>query len=121
MSERPSDLPSVPPYPPVAVVGLACRFPGAPDLARFWQNLREGVASIRTLDADELRARGVPEALLVAPGYVRAAPARARHRKLYPRLRRQDARIASFTWHRRSHRASFMAAAACRTAFLMLA
>ncbi|WP_440068652.1 amino acid adenylation domain-containing protein [Streptosporangium sp. OZ121] len=27
---------------PVAVVGLACRFPGAPDKERFWANLLEG-------------------------------------------------------------------------------
>lgn len=30
----------------IAIVGLACRFPGARDAAAFWENLREGVTSI---------------------------------------------------------------------------
>ena len=30
----------------VAVIGMACRFPGAPDLDSFWGNLRDGVESI---------------------------------------------------------------------------
>ncbi|MGW9119937.1 SDR family NAD(P)-dependent oxidoreductase [Streptomyces sp. NPDC055663] len=30
----------------IAVIGVACRFPGAPDPARFWQNLVEGVESV---------------------------------------------------------------------------
>ena len=28
--------------PPIAIVGMACRFPGAPDLAAFWQLLERG-------------------------------------------------------------------------------
>ncbi|MCC6989610.1 MAG: hypothetical protein IT181_11465, partial [Acidobacteria bacterium] len=31
----------------IAVVGMAGRFPGAPDLAAFWRNLREGRESIQ--------------------------------------------------------------------------
>jgi len=27
----------------IAIVGLAGRFPGAPDLETFWRNLRDGV------------------------------------------------------------------------------
>ena len=27
---------------PIAIVGMACRFPGAPDLDAFWQLLVEG-------------------------------------------------------------------------------
>lgn len=30
----------------VAVIGVACRFPGAPDKETFWRNLRDGVDSI---------------------------------------------------------------------------
>ncbi|HEY0781007.1 MAG TPA: polyketide synthase, partial [Thermoanaerobaculia bacterium] len=56
----------------VAVIGLSGRFPGAPDLARFWENLRQGVESITFFSADELRATGVPEAALANPSYVRA-------------------------------------------------
>ena len=73
MAQRPNDVPDAPVSPPVAIIGLACRVPGARDAAAFWQNLREGVPSIRTLTEAELRARGVAEELLTAPGYVRAA------------------------------------------------
>ncbi|PTL76608.1 type I polyketide synthase [Vitiosangium sp. GDMCC 1.1324] len=31
---------------PIAVIGLACRFPGAPDAAAFWRLLREGVDAV---------------------------------------------------------------------------
>lgn len=33
----------------VAVIGMACRFPGAPDYRAFWENLRMGVNSIREI------------------------------------------------------------------------
>ncbi|MEV7559729.1 amino acid adenylation domain-containing protein [Streptomyces sp. NPDC089795] len=56
----------------VAVVGMACRLPGAPDVAAYWDNLRNGVESIRRFTAEELRAGGVPEALLGHPSYIPA-------------------------------------------------
>ncbi|MEM7482575.1 MAG: amino acid adenylation domain-containing protein [Acidobacteriota bacterium] len=56
----------------VAIVGMAGRFPGAPDLGAFWRNLRSGVESIRFFDDDELRAAGVPEELIEHPRYVKA-------------------------------------------------
>jgi len=31
---------------PVAVVGMGCRFPGAPDLAAYWRMIREGLCGI---------------------------------------------------------------------------
>ncbi len=37
---------------PIAVVGLACRFPGAPDPGAFWRLLCDGVDAIRTVPAD---------------------------------------------------------------------
>jgi len=37
---------------PIAVVGMACRFPGAPDLGRFWQNLREARVSFADVPAE---------------------------------------------------------------------
>lgn len=58
----------------VAIVGLACRFPGAPDAAAFWSNLEAGVESIRRLSEADLRDAGVPEELFTRPDYVRAAP-----------------------------------------------
>ena len=57
----------------IAVIGMAGRFPGADDVPSFWRNLREGVESIRQLSDDELRERGVPEATIADPAYVKAA------------------------------------------------
>ncbi|MGB3443600.1 MAG: SDR family NAD(P)-dependent oxidoreductase [Actinophytocola sp.] len=54
----------------VAIVGLACRFPGAMDAAGYWANLRAGVESLAELDRDALRAAGVPAAVLDDPDYV---------------------------------------------------
>ena len=55
---KPDSLPDAKPYPgpegdarkpesltsspPIAIVGMACRFPGAPDLAAFWHLLDSG-------------------------------------------------------------------------------
>lgn len=36
----------------LAIIGLACRFPGAPDARAFWKNLREGVTSISSTPED---------------------------------------------------------------------
>ena len=59
----------------IAVVGMACRLPGAPDVDAFWRNVRDGVESIRSYSIDELRAAGVSSALLGNPHYVpRGAP-----------------------------------------------
>jgi acyl transferase domain-containing protein len=58
----------------IAVIGMAGRFPGAPTIADFWANLRDGVESIRRLTDEELRAAGVPQAALDDPAYVRACP-----------------------------------------------
>jgi acyl transferase domain-containing protein/acyl carrier protein len=59
---------------PVAVVGMACRLPGARDVEEFWRNLVGGTESVSFFDEDELRAAGVTEAELADPDYVRAAP-----------------------------------------------
>lgn len=56
---------------PIAVVGLSCRFPGAPDAEAFWANLRGGVRAIRELTPEELAARGVPEEIYNGPDYRR--------------------------------------------------
>jgi amino acid adenylation domain-containing protein/non-ribosomal peptide synthase protein (TIGR01720 family) len=57
---------------PIAIVGMAGRFPGAGTIEDFWDNLRRGVESIRFFDAAELAAAGVPAELLADPRYVRA-------------------------------------------------
>ncbi|HLX08049.1 MAG TPA: type I polyketide synthase, partial [Thermoanaerobaculia bacterium] len=56
----------------VAIVGLAGRFPGARDLAQFWENLRAGVESIAILSDEDLVAAGVPPAVRNDARYVRA-------------------------------------------------
>ena len=37
---------------PVAIVGMGCRFPGAPDLDSFWQMLVEGRSGVGEVPAD---------------------------------------------------------------------
>jgi phthiocerol/phenolphthiocerol synthesis type-I polyketide synthase E len=56
----------------IAIIGMAGRFPGAPDVAAFWRNIRDGVESVTPFTDDELRARGVPAADLADPAYVKA-------------------------------------------------
>ncbi|GAC13699.1 hybrid non-ribosomal peptide synthetase/type I polyketide synthase [Aliiglaciecola lipolytica] len=42
----------------IAVVGMACRFPGANNADAFWQNLKNGVESIQRFSQQELIALG---------------------------------------------------------------
>jgi phthiocerol/phenolphthiocerol synthesis type-I polyketide synthase E len=66
--------PNPPEFPPtaVAVIGMAGRFPGSPNVDAFWRNLRDGVEGITHFTVDELRAEGVREEVLALPNYVRA-------------------------------------------------
>ncbi|MGR6919607.1 SDR family NAD(P)-dependent oxidoreductase [[Actinomadura] parvosata] len=54
----------------IAVVGLACRFPGAPDADAYWELLRDGREGLTRFTDDELAARGVPGRLRAHPGFV---------------------------------------------------
>jgi len=56
---------------PIAIVGMAGRFPGAADLHQLWSNLTEGVESTTFFDPAELDP-SVPKALANDPRYVRA-------------------------------------------------
>src|SRR5438552_12925077 len=47
---------------PIAIIGMACRFPGAADLRGFWCLLREGVDAIREVPADRWDPRLFPDA-----------------------------------------------------------
>src|SRR3989441_4155482 len=58
----------------IAIVGMAGRFPGARDVRQFWNNLRNGVESIRRLSDEELLAAGVRPEDIANPDYVKAAP-----------------------------------------------
>lgn len=64
-------LPS-PPVSEVAIVGMACRFPGARNVDEFWRNLVDGVESISFFSDEELRAAGVPNSLVDSPNYIKA-------------------------------------------------
>ncbi|MDF0674703.1 MAG: SDR family NAD(P)-dependent oxidoreductase [Nitrospira sp.] len=55
----------------IAVIGLACRFPGSYDSTAFWTNLRDGVESITALSEEDLRSAGVQARLRQDPSYVR--------------------------------------------------
>jgi FkbM family methyltransferase len=56
----------------IAVVGMAGRFPGAPDLDAYWRNLCNGTESITFFTREELRAVGVEPSVLDDPRYVPA-------------------------------------------------
>jgi len=56
----------------IAVVGLAGRYPGAQNVAEFWENLRDGVESISTFSDHELEASGIDRQQLLDPNFVRA-------------------------------------------------
>ena len=70
----------------IAVIGMAGRFPGARDLAEYWNNLRDGVESLTQLTDQQLEASGIDPALLRDPEYVKAA-------FLVPEMDMFDARV----------------------------
>ena len=55
---------------PIAVIGLACRLPGAADVDEFWRNLADGAESIRRSTLEEHAALGVPPDELGDPYFV---------------------------------------------------
>jgi acyl transferase domain-containing protein len=57
----------------IAVIGMACRLPGAKDVNAFWSNIREGVESISFFSDEELIAQGIDASLVRAQNYVKAA------------------------------------------------
>ncbi|MFD2767146.1 SDR family NAD(P)-dependent oxidoreductase [Micromonospora eburnea] len=59
---------------PIAVVGMACRVPGAKDVNEFWHNLVAGVESVTWFDRAHQLALGVPEHEVDDPHFVPAAP-----------------------------------------------
>ncbi|MGH9214567.1 MAG: SDR family NAD(P)-dependent oxidoreductase [Acidimicrobiales bacterium] len=60
---------------PIAIVGLACRVPGAGDARQLWRNLVDGVESLRWYSREEQAALAVPPETLDDPNYVSAAMA----------------------------------------------
>jgi phthiocerol/phenolphthiocerol synthesis type-I polyketide synthase E len=54
----------------IAIIGLACRVPGAGDSTEFWRNLAGGVESLQVCTLEEQAALGVPEHWLNDPYFV---------------------------------------------------
>ncbi|XTZ15071.1 type I polyketide synthase [Micromonospora echinospora] len=55
---------------PIAIVGLACRLPKAPDPGAFWELLRDGVEAVGEPPADRWRDVGEPPAEVRRAGYL---------------------------------------------------
>ncbi|GCE13512.1 type I polyketide synthase [Tengunoibacter tsumagoiensis] len=55
----------------IAIIGMSGRFPDAPDLDQFWQNIRDGIESIRDLTDADLLASGVSPTVFHKANYVR--------------------------------------------------
>ena len=58
----------------IAVIGMACRFPGADSLDQFWHNLREGVESVTFFSEQDIQTAGIDPQLAEHPQYVKASP-----------------------------------------------
>lgn len=58
--------------PPVAIIGMALRFPGSPDVGSYWRNLLAGVESVRRFSTAELLAAGESAKAVSSPNYVPA-------------------------------------------------
>ena len=57
----------------IAIVGLACRFPGARTADEFWRRLRDGTELITLLSDEEIEPSLVDPASTAEPNYVKAA------------------------------------------------
>ncbi|MBD2355236.1 SDR family NAD(P)-dependent oxidoreductase [Tolypothrix sp. FACHB-123] len=56
----------------IAIIGMAGRFPGAKNIAEFWQNLSSGVESISYFTNEELTAAGINSSFLKDKNYVKS-------------------------------------------------
>lgn len=56
----------------IAIIGMACRMPGAADTKKFWENLKSGVNSISTFTDEELLEAGVAPDVFQSPQYVKS-------------------------------------------------
>jgi acyl transferase domain-containing protein len=56
----------------IAIIGMTGRFPGAKDMEEFWENLKNGVESVRFFNREQLIAAGIDDYLLDNPKFVAA-------------------------------------------------
>ncbi len=60
------------PQEPIAVIGLTCRFPDAPNIDKYWTNLLERVESVRPLNDEDMMNQGIDPSLIRQSGYINA-------------------------------------------------
>ena len=70
VTEAPRDRGSREPREPIAIVGIACRFPKAPDPEAFWRLLRDGVDAITEVPRDRWDTAALFDPDTAAPGKV---------------------------------------------------
>ena len=58
----------------IAVIGMACRFPGANDIETFWNNLITGTESISQFTAKQVIDGGISAELATHQNYIKASP-----------------------------------------------
>lgn len=56
----------------IAVIGMACRFPGASNVNEYWENLKNGVDSISVFSEEELRKYLNKEEDITNPKYIKS-------------------------------------------------
>ena len=55
----------------VAIIGMACRLPGAKNVYDYWKNLLNGLETLNTFTDEEMVASGVDPAVFKQPNYIR--------------------------------------------------
>ena len=56
----------------IAVIGMACRFPGADNIAEFWENLENGIETVSFFSDKELIETGLSLEQIQHPNYIKA-------------------------------------------------
>jgi len=57
----------------IAIIGMACRVPGANSIQEFWHNLTAGVESIQNISQETLKERGLDVSEIADKNYVKRA------------------------------------------------
>lgn len=56
----------------VAIIGMACRFPGAENIDEYWEILKNGVESVEFLSDEDLKSSNVDESIFNEKNYIKA-------------------------------------------------
>lgn len=83
---------------PIAVVGMACRLPGAPDLSSFWKLLLDGKDGILENSLSHLSSLS-PDARLIPDQHSPDEPGTSRQGGFLPEVDRFDAEFFGFSTH----------------------